>query len=144
MVFLIPKYNIGIQYTFGLFFFEICFGVSASIIFSVTIIARNNSLFRMWGLRAGSRCAGTCLTTVPGPRSCSTSVTARGATSSGGQTFSLLMWLFYLGAVFQIRIQLNPDPAKNLNPDPDPGDLESGSGSKLFLNTVCKKIKITS
>ena len=37
--------------------------------------------------------------------------------------------------VFRIRNQLNsgPDPAKNLNPDPDPEDLESGSGSKLFL-----------
>ena len=41
-------------------------------------------------------------------------------------------------AVFRIRILLNPDPdlAKNLNPDPDPEDLESGSGSKLFLNTI--------
>ena len=38
--------------------------------------------------------------------------------------------------------QLNPDPAKNLNPDPDPEDLESGSGSKLFLNTILKKIKL--
>ena len=28
-------------------------------------------------------------------------------------------------AVFPIRIQLNPDPAKNLNPDPNPEDLES-------------------
>ena len=36
--------------------------------------------------------------------------------------------------------QLNPDPAKNLNPDPDPEDLESGSGSKLFLNTILKKL----
>ena len=34
-------------------------------------------------------------------------------------------------AVFRIRIQLNPDPAKNLHPDPE--DFESGS--KLFLNT---------
>ena len=39
-------------------------------------------------------------------------------------------------AVFRIRIQLNPDPAKNLNRDPEPEDLESGSGSKLFLNTL--------
>ena len=38
--------------------------------------------------------------------------------------------------------QLNPDPAKNLNPDPDPEDLEAGSGSKLFLNTILKKIKL--
>ena len=45
-------------------------------------------------------------------------------------------------AVFRIRIQLNPDPAKNLNPDVDPEDLGSGSGSKLFLNTL-KKNKIT-
>ena len=39
-------------------------------------------------------------------------------------------------SVFRIRIQLNldPDPAKNLNPDPV--DLESGLGSKLFLNSV--------
>ena len=39
-------------------------------------------------------------------------------------------------SVFRIRIQLNPDPAKILNPDPDPEDLESGSGSKLFLNII--------
>ena len=41
-------------------------------------------------------------------------------------------------AVFQIRIQLNPDPAKNRNPDLDPEDLKSGSGSrsKLFLKTT--------
>ena len=41
-------------------------------------------------------------------------------------------------AVFQTRIQLNPDPAKNLNPDLDPEDLKSGSGSrsKLFLKTA--------
>ena len=47
-------------------------------------------------------------------------------------------------SVFRIRIQLNPDPAKILNPDPDPDpeDLESGSGSKLFLNTIFKKIKL--
>ena len=37
-------------------------------------------------------------------------------------------------AVFRIRIQMNAEPAKNLNPDPE--DLESGSGSKLFLNTI--------
>ena len=35
--------------------------------------------------------------------------------------------------VFRIRIQLNPDPAKNLDPDPDPEDLESGS--KLLLKS---------
>ena len=39
-----------------------------------------------------------------------------------------------LKTVFRIRIQLNPDPAKNLNPDPE--ELESGSESKLFLNTT--------
>ena len=33
----------------------------------------------------------------------------------------LLTWL---PAVFHNRIQLNPDPAKNLNPDSDPEDLE--------------------
>ena len=38
--------------------------------------------------------------------------------------------------VFRIRIQLNPDPDKNL--DPDPEDIESGS--KLFFNTHLKKI----
>ena len=67
-------------------------------------------------------------------------------------------WLFFLDrqqrwpsighdtviAVFRIRIQLNPDPAKNLHSDPNPEDLESGSGLKLFLNTMWKKIKITS
>ena len=37
-----------------------------------------------------------------------------------------------------ICIQLNPDPAKNLNPDPD--GLKSGSGTKLFLNTIGKKL----
>ena len=47
-------------------------------------------------------------------------------------------------AVFRIRIQLNPDPAKNLHSDPNPEDLESGSGLKLFPNTMWKKIKITS
>ena len=36
--------------------------------------------------------------------------------------------------VFQIRIQLNPDPGPAKNFNPDPGDLESGS--KLFLNTI--------
>ena len=41
--------------------------------------------------------------------------------------------------VFQIRIQLNPDPGPAKNFNPDPGDLESGS--KLFLNTIYKKIK---
>ena len=48
----------------------------------------------------------------------------RGEEREGGKT------------VFRIRIQLNPDPdpAKNFNPDPE--DLESGSGSKLFLNTI--------
>ena len=35
---------------------------------------------------------------------------------------------------------LNPDPAKNLNPDPELKDLESGS--KLFLNTILKKLKL--
>ena len=40
---------------------------------------------------------------------------------------------FYVGLVFRIRMQLNPDPAKNLHPDLDPEDLESGS--KIFLNT---------
>ena len=30
---------------------------------------------------------------------------------------------------FRISIQLNPDPAENLNPDPDPKDNKSGSGS---------------
>ena len=30
----------------------------------------------------------------------------------------------WLPAVFHNRIQLNPDPAKNLNPDLDPEDLE--------------------
>ena len=37
--------------------------------------------------------------------------------------------------VFQIRIQSNPDPdpAKYLNPEPE--DLDSGYGSKQFLNT---------
>ena len=35
-----------------------------------------------------------------------------------------------------IRIQLNPDPAKNLNPDPE--DLDSGS--KLFLNSIWKNL----
>ena len=39
-------------------------------------------------------------------------------------------------SVLRICIQLNPDPAKILNPDPDPEDLESGSGSKLFLNII--------
>ena len=39
--------------------------------------------------------------------------------------------------MLRIRIQLNPDPAKNLNPDPE--ELESGSGSKLFLNTMYPK-----
>ena len=45
-------------------------------------------------------------------------------------------------AVFRIRIQLNPDPdpAKNINPDPE--DLKSGSGSKIFLNTIWKKLKL--
>ena len=33
---------------------------------------------------------------------------------------------------FGIRIQFNPDPAKNLNPDPD----DPESGSKLFLNNI--------
>ena len=44
----------------------------------------------------------------------------------------------HIPAVFRIRLQLNPDPdpANNLNPDPDPEDLESGSGFKLFLNTI--------
>ena len=46
----------------------------------------------------------------------------------------------YLHTEFRIRIQLNPDPAKNLNPYPDldPEDLESGSGSMLpvFLYTI--------
>ena len=40
----------------------------------------------------------------------------------------------YFTSVFRISFQLNPDPAKNLNPDPE--DHESGSGSKLFLNTT--------
>ena len=39
-----------------------------------------------------------------------------------------------------VGILLNPDPAKNLNPDPE--GLESGSGSKLFLNTIGKKLKL--
>ena len=55
-----------------------------------------------------------------------------------GNLLSLLI------AVFRIRIQLNPDPAKNLHSDPNPEDLESGSGLKLFPNTMWKKIKITS
>ena len=39
--------------------------------------------------------------------------------------------LYYniLFPVFRIRIQLNPDPAKNLNPDQDPEDPESRPGS---------------
>ena len=41
-------------------------------------------------------------------------------------------------AVFRIRIQLNPDPAKNLHPDPE--DFESGS--KLFLNTSVVSLSI--
>ena len=41
-------------------------------------------------------------------------------------------------AVFRIRIQLNPDPAKNLHPDPE--DFESGS--KLFLNTSVVSLPI--
>ena len=41
--------------------------------------------------------------------------------------------------VFQIRIQLNPDPGPAKNFNPDPGDLESGS--KLFLNTIWQKNK---
>ena len=61
-------------------------------------------------------------------------------------------WLFFLDrqqrwpsighdtviAVFRIRIQLNPDPAKNLHPDPE--DFESGS--KLFLNTSVVSLSI--
>ena len=47
----------------------------------------------------------------------------------------LLSSLLY-NSGFWIRIQLSPDPAKNLNPDPE--DLVSGS--KLFLNTIGKKI----
>ena len=41
--------------------------------------------------------------------------------------------------VFQIRIQLNPDPGPAKNFNPDPGDLESGSN--LFLNTILQKKK---
>ena len=32
-----------------------------------------------------------------------------------------------------IELNLDPDPTKNLYPNSDPEDLESGSGSKLFL-----------
>ena len=39
-------------------------------------------------------------------------------------------------AGFQIRIQLNPDPAKNLNPDPE----DPESRSKLLLNKNNHKI----
>ena len=42
----------------------------------------------------------------------------------------------FLLSVFRIRILWNPDldPAKKFNPDPE--DLESGFGSKLFLDTI--------
>ena len=52
----------------------------------------------------------------------------------------LFSWLCPFKTVFRIRIQLNPDPAKNINPDSE--DLDFGSGSKLFLNTIWKKLKL--
>ena len=30
-----------------------------------------------------------------------------------------MSYMIYLHTVFRIRVQLNPDPAKNLNPDPE-------------------------
>ena len=66
----------------------------------------------------------------------------------GAEPFSTKAWAEFFGRLygsyflaknpqlfqmFRIRIQLNPDPAKNLNPDPE--DFESVSGFKLFINT---------
>ena len=42
--------------------------------------------------------------------------------------------------VFRIRIQLNPDPAKNLIPDPDPEALNPDLDPRYFLTPFEKKV----
>ena len=43
-------------------------------------------------------------------------------------------------AVFRIRIQLNPDPAKNLIPDPDPEALNPDLDPRYLLTPFEKKV----